>query len=88
MTIRVNVNLMKWESVRNLMGETPEAFIERMNGFIEAHKKEMKNYEAQAKTEKDAHRREWLEGGVKYEQRKIKSIEREIRKAQKEMNRH
>ena len=82
--LRVHINLLKWESAK-AFGDSPETFINRMNYQINCERIEMNRYATEANTEKDPHRKEWLEGGIGYSERKIKRYEREIRKAQKEM---
>lgn len=83
--MRVKINLTKWQECRYL-GETPQAFIDRMEANIELIRKNTiepnKRRLEKAKKEND---REWLRDYIKYNERTIKRYKKEIEKAKKEL---
>ena len=85
MRARVRVNLQKWDHCKAI-GETPEAFIKRMENFIESYNSERIRRAEEAERETDADRKNWLEGYDEYCQKKVKKLQKEIRKALAEMN--
>lgn len=84
MRARVSVNLTKWESCK-AFGETSVAFFERMTKNIDNHMNGLKRYYKELNKETDEGRREWIEGAIAYEERKIKRWQKEVAKAVADM---